>query len=259
MKISLIITVFNGAKYLQKAIDSFLAQDYADKELVILDGKSTDGSHEIIAKYQQEFSQLIKWVKVGDKGISHARNLVLPHATGDLVGFLGADDFLHRNFFSQMAYYAAVNPSFDVMYFNSYTVGNGAAFDASSQIAMTMRNLRKRCPIGSGESFYYRRKIFDEVKFNEKNFYSMDYELNMHLVAQGKWNFFPVNIAAVFNGSYGDSISSSNAVKQRLETVLVQLKYTRNFKEKLTILWCKKKLILKNFAIFQKIKTNYSR
>lgn len=53
MKISLIITVFNSAKYVASAIDSFLAQDYLDKELIILDGKSTDKSHEIIAKYAE--------------------------------------------------------------------------------------------------------------------------------------------------------------------------------------------------------------
>ena len=254
MKISLIITVFNGAFYLSKAIESFLAQEFDNKELIILDGKSTDGSHKIIAEYQAKFPQFIKWIKDRDEGISQARNIALRHASGDLIGVLGADDFLHKNLFSEISYYAKQNPDFDVMYFNSYTVGNNSAFDASSQIRMTMRNLIKFCPIGSGESFYYRKKVFDDIKFNEKNRYSMDYELNMDLVARGKYKFFPVNIVAVFNGSYGDSISSSMSLKQRLETIAVQLKYVKNLKEKIGVLYRKKKLIIKNFTTFNEIR-----
>ena len=254
MKISLIITVLNAEKCLRKAVDSFLAQEYEDKELIILDGKSKDGSHKIIGEYQEKFPHLIKWIKELDSGISHARNIALKHVTGDLVGFLGADDFLHKDFYVQMAYYAKVNPDFDVMYFNSYTVGNNSSFDGSAQIMMTRRNLIKHCPIGSGESFYYRRAVFEEVKFNEKNRYSMDYEFNMALVVSKKYRFFPVNIAAVFNGSYGESISFSNSLKQRLETVAVQLKYAQNFKEKFSILFRKKKLLLKNFQTFCEIK-----
>jgi len=254
MKISLIITVLNAESCLRKAVDSFLAQEYVDKELIILDGKSQDGSHKIISEYQQKFPHLIKWIKESDSGISQARNIALRHVTGDLVGFLGADDFLHKDFYAKMAYYIAMNPDFDVMYFNSYTVGNNSSFDNSAQIKMTKRNLTKLCPIGSGESFYYRRAVFDAIQFNEKNRYSMDYELNMALVSSGQYRFFPVNIVAVFNGSYGQSISFFNSLKQRLETVAVQLKYAQSFKEKFNILYCKKKLVLKNFKTFCEIK-----
>ena len=97
MKISVIITVFNGEKYLRKAIDSFLSQQYDEKELIIVDGKSTDGSHEIIADYKTRFPHLIKWINQPDTGISNGRNIALQNATGDIVGFLGADDFLHED------------------------------------------------------------------------------------------------------------------------------------------------------------------
>ena len=113
---------------------------------------------------------------------------------------------------------------------------------------MTRRNLVKRCPIGSGESFYYRKKIFETRKFNEKNLYSMDYELNMELVTSKKYLFFPINITAVFNQNIGTNQSSLNSIKQRLETVFVQLKYSNNFREKLHTLWRAKKLLLKNFS-----------
>ncbi len=258
MKISLIITVFNSAKYVASAIDSFLAQDYLDKELIILDGKSTDKSHEIIAKYAEKFPN-IKWIKENDSGISHARNIALKQISGDLVGFLGADDILHKDFFTKMTYYAKINPNFDVIYFNSYTIGLTNSFDASTQISITKRNLIKHCPIASGESFYYKKSVFDKFSFNENNRYSMDYELNMALVSSRKNNgekyyFFPVNLEAVFNGSFGDSISSASSLKQRIETIVVQLKYAKNFGEKFSIIYRKKKMILRNLKQFLEIK-----
>lgn len=258
MKISVIITTFNAAKYLPKAVESFLAQNYDNKELLIIDDISTDGTHEMIASYQQKFPQFIKWVKEKDSGISNARNIALKHVTGDLVGFLGADDFLHKDFFSEVKYYFDVNQNFDVMYFNSYCVGEVSGFDASSQISVNVRNLIKRCPIGSGESFYYRREVFDSFKFNEKNRYSMDYELNMALASAKKpngkkYSFYPIDIAAVFNTHTGENISSANGLKQRLETIAVQLKYAKCGISKARIFWRGKKLIAKNFAAFQKI------
>ena len=101
MKISVIITVFNGAKYIASAIESFLAQSYENKELVIVDGISTDGTHEIISDYEKRFPQTIKWIQEKDSGISNARNIALKYVSGDVVGFLGCDDFFHKNFFAE--------------------------------------------------------------------------------------------------------------------------------------------------------------
>jgi glycosyltransferase involved in cell wall biosynthesis len=253
MKISVIITAFNAEKFISKAIESVLEQDYADKELIIIDDISTDKTHEIIASYQDKFPKIIRWIKERDYGISHARNLALKHVTGDIVGFLGADDFLHKDFFKELPYYAKQNPNFDVMYFNSYCVGNTAGFCSSASTSITVRNLIKSCPIGSGESFYYRKEIFDHFQFNEKNRYSMDYELNMAIAAARKFIFYPVNIVAVFNLDRGDNISSANKLKQRLETIAVQMKYAKTMVDQLRIVWRSKKLIFKNRNNFHQI------
>jgi glycosyltransferase involved in cell wall biosynthesis len=251
MKISVIITVFNGEKYLSGSIESFLEQNYQEKELVIVDGISTDKSHEIIESYQKKSPQSIKWIKEKDCGISNARNIGLKHASGDLIGFLGCDDLFHKNFFEEMSYYLKINQSFDVIYFNNYCIGLSNSFSNSASIAITRRNLIKHCPIGSGESFYYRREIFNSFKFNEKNRYCMDYELNMKIVSDSrKYSFFPVNITAVFNQNIGTNQSSLNSIKQRIETIVVQLNYSQNFLEKLKVLWRQKKLILNNLNIF---------
>ena len=120
IKISVIITSFNAKNYLDRSITSFLEQDYKNKELIIIDGKSRDGSHEIIKKYHDANPELINWIKDIDSGISNARNIAIKYITGDLIGFLGADDVIHKNFMNEVAYYAGVNPKFDVTYFDGY-------------------------------------------------------------------------------------------------------------------------------------------
>jgi glycosyltransferase involved in cell wall biosynthesis len=257
MKISLIITVLNSAKYVAKAIESFISQDYDNKELIILDANSTDGSHEIIESYQKKYPNLIKWIKEDDSGISNARNKALKHVSGDIIGFLGADDILYKDFYKNLVYHASICDDFDVLYFNYYSVGKGDfTFTLASKIKATKRNFLKFAPIASGESFYYKKTVFDKFSFNEKNRFSMDYELNLALSSSKKYQFFPVNISAVFNGSFGDSISSSMPRKQRLETIAVQLKYADTFKEKFLIIFRKKKFILNNLKDFLEIRKN---
>ncbi len=258
MRISVICTTLNAKKFLPKAIESFLAQEYKNKELLIVDNISTDGTHEIIENYQKKHPKIIKWIKEKDKGIANGRNLAFKHVTGDLVGFLGADDFLHKDFFEEMFYYVEQNQQFDVIYFNSYEVGISNGFDHSASTQVTKRNLIKKCPIGSGESFYYRKEIFDKFKFNETNRSSMDYELNMALASSKKedgssYSFYPVNITAVFNGCTGQSMSFYESRRQRIESILVQLKYAEGFKEKFRIYWRGKKLIRKNLKCFLEV------
>ncbi len=263
MKISVIMTVLNGEKFLNSSIDSFLNQDYKDKELIIVDGISTDNSWQIIDRYQQKYPDLIKWIKEKDSGISNARNIALKHVMGELIGFLGCDDILHKNFFNDASYYFNLSDKFDIIYFNNYTVGESYSFNFASNYYPTNRNLIKHCPIASGESFYYRKSIFDFFSFNENNLFSMDYELNM-LIANSKkingkkFQFFPVNLVAVFNQDTGENQSSINSIKQRIESVCVQLKFSKGFFENLKIVFRAKKLIYKNYDLFSSINKKFN-
>jgi glycosyltransferase involved in cell wall biosynthesis len=89
--ISVIVAVYNGAKTLQRCIDSVSAQTYLNKELIIIDGGSTDGTIEIIKSNQDKISY---WKSEPDNGIYHAWNKALGHTTGDWICFLGSDDYL---------------------------------------------------------------------------------------------------------------------------------------------------------------------
>jgi len=93
--ITIIIAVYNGSKTLQRCIDSIIKQTYTNKELIIIDGGSTDGTVEILKSNTQKISF---WDSAADRGIYHAFNKALVHATGDWIYFLGADDVLHDEY-----------------------------------------------------------------------------------------------------------------------------------------------------------------
>jgi len=89
LKISVITVCYNSAATLEETIQSVLAQDHSDVEYIIVDGASTDGTADILAKYQ---NQIHKVISEPDKGIYDAMNKGLALATGDVVAILNSDD-----------------------------------------------------------------------------------------------------------------------------------------------------------------------
>lgn len=90
-KFSIIVVAYNAASTMQRCIETVLQQDYPNKELVIIDGGSGDGTVEIL----RANDHLIRyWVSEPDRGIYDAMNKGVDRATGDWIIFLGADDFL---------------------------------------------------------------------------------------------------------------------------------------------------------------------
>lgn len=92
--ISVVVAVFNAAETLQGCIDSVVEQTYPHKELVVIDGGSTDGSVEIIRKNSNKIAY---WESKQDRGVYHAWNKALEHTRGDWICFLGADDYFWEN------------------------------------------------------------------------------------------------------------------------------------------------------------------
>ena len=88
-KLSLIIPVFNASKTLALCLESCVEQTYANFEIIVIDGGSTDGSVDIIRSFAPQLSY---WVSERDGGIYDAWNKGLGHASGEWLAFFGADD-----------------------------------------------------------------------------------------------------------------------------------------------------------------------
>jgi glycosyltransferase involved in cell wall biosynthesis len=88
--ITVIVAALNCSKTLERCLESIVAQTYGGRELIVMDGGSTDGTLAILDSYKDKIGY---WESRPDHGIYHAWNKALRHAQGDWICFLGADDF----------------------------------------------------------------------------------------------------------------------------------------------------------------------
>jgi glycosyltransferase involved in cell wall biosynthesis len=93
-RITLVTPVYNGARFIEETIRSIVYQGYPNLEYIVVDGGSSDGTVEIIKKYENHISW---WVSRHDKGVYDALNNGFSHSTGDIMGWLNASDLLHTN------------------------------------------------------------------------------------------------------------------------------------------------------------------
>lgn len=92
LRIALVTPVFNSGKYIEQTIRSVMAQSYADLDYFIVDGGSTDGTIEVIRKYEGAISG---WSSEPDKGMYDAINKGFARTRGEIMGWISATDQLH--------------------------------------------------------------------------------------------------------------------------------------------------------------------
>lgn len=87
--VSIVIAVLNGARYLETALNSVFAQGYPNIELLVMDGGSSDGTVELLQRYNNRIDY---WISEPDGGVYDAWNKALKLARGEWIAFLGSDD-----------------------------------------------------------------------------------------------------------------------------------------------------------------------
>lgn len=97
MKISVVIPVYNGEKYMAQCIENVLCQSYKNLEIIVVNDGSKDGSGKIAATYPE-----VKLINQENRGLSLSRNRGVEEATGDYIHFLDVDDFLNRDYYRNM-------------------------------------------------------------------------------------------------------------------------------------------------------------
>src|ERR1700694_3043502 len=111
-RITVVTPSFNQAAYLADAIESVLSQCYPDLEYLVLDGGSTDGSIDILRRYDSRLS----WTTQADEGQSDAINKGFRRATGEIVTFLNSDDYYFPGALEAVARAFTDNPDAGVVY-----------------------------------------------------------------------------------------------------------------------------------------------
>lgn len=113
-KVSVIVPVYNTREYLPKCLDSLVNQTLQDLEIVVIDDGSTDDSLEILKDYQTRYPDKIKLIEKENGGQGAARNLGIRECTGDYIGFVDSDDYVHIEMYESM-WKVAVEKNLDLV------------------------------------------------------------------------------------------------------------------------------------------------
>jgi glycosyltransferase involved in cell wall biosynthesis len=134
LSVSVVIPNYNNAKFLIECLESALTQTLKPIEVIVVDDGSTDDSVQILEKYGNK----IKLIKSIHKGASHARNLGMQSATGELIALLDSDDFWSSEKLADQVRHLESN-ELDLVYCG------GVAFNSTEQ------NIREFEPVYSGK------------------------------------------------------------------------------------------------------------
>jgi len=111
--VSIITPAFNQVDFLEKTIQSVLNQQYGNVEYIIIDGGSTDGTIDIIKKYEK---YLKYWVSEKDSGMYDAVNKGLKIAKGEIVAYLNSDDMYYSETVHTVVDYFKIHPEISLVY-----------------------------------------------------------------------------------------------------------------------------------------------
>lgn len=181
LKISIATPSYNQGKYIEEAILSVKNQNYPLFEHIIYDNCSNDDTHQIAAKYPH-----LKFISEKDEGQSDALNKGFKAATGDVIGWLNADDYYIPGTFEKVNDTFQKYPEVSAIYSNVKFVNQHGEFT---------RNLRTHSPVKwmsllytfiQSTSFFFKRDIIQNNNLLDKNLhYCMDMEFFARLLHQG--------------------------------------------------------------------------
>jgi glycosyltransferase involved in cell wall biosynthesis len=223
--ISVIVAVFNGRATLQQCIDSFARQTYANKELIVIDGGSTDGTIDVLRENQNTISY---WVSEPDRGIYSAWNKALSQARGEWICFLGADDyFWDTNALAHMGVQLQKLPSSVLVAYGEIMVVNsdGRVICAFGGPWGKVKKRFGQLMSIPHQGTMHRRRLFERHgHFDESFRIAGDYELLLRELKSADACFIPDVVMTAMRQGGGISSTPGNSWIVLRETRLAQLK-----------------------------------
>lgn len=176
MKVTIITVTLNSAKFLEDCIQSVLNQDYKDIEHIIIDGKSKDGTLDIIRKYE---NRIARWISEKDRGMYDAINTGMEMATGDIIGTLNSDDVLASPDVISAIVKTFTEQQVDVIYGDLvYTEQQNPDIVIREWKGLPYKRSRFRYGwMPAHPTFYFKRHLLEQCGYYETHYFTAaDYE-----------------------------------------------------------------------------------
>ena len=214
--VSIITASLNAASQIERAIQSVAAQTYPHIEHVIIDGGSTDGTLEIIQRYQDKVGYC---VSEPDSGIYNAMNKGIRSATGDVLFFLNADDrFCDQRVVEDVVSVFSAAPDLEVVYGNLVWDLSGKMVTKKQPHTITRASLAAATILH--QTVFARKHVFDATDgFSEQYRVVSDYEWMMKVFIRDtrKYRYYDRDMAVM--GTQGLSWTTPDWESERIEAM----------------------------------------
>ncbi len=222
MKISLITVCYNSAKTIAETFESVLSQSYDNYEYIVVDGKSSDDTINIIVEYEKKFKGKMHYISEKDNGLYDAMNKGIKLATGEIIGILNSDDKFSGNAVLEKIAKEFKKTNCDALYSNLLFMDHEKMmFPVRKVIAgKVSKKLGWHPP---HPTLYIKKSVYNEIGlFNLKYKKVSDYDLMLRLV-RSNFGIVYINEFLIYMRAGG---LSTNGLKG----------YINNFKESYQIL-----------------------
>lgn len=250
-KISVIVPIYKVEDYLHRCVDSIINQTYTNLEIILVDDGSPDNCPMICDEYAKKDSR-IRVVHKKNGGLSDARNTGLAMATGEYIGFVDSDDWIHKDMYS-ILYDMMMKKHCDIVECNSIKVSN-MVYDKNIDFRYKFMNYTKEKAIEQlisekiiqqtvWNKLYKIKNIkdllFEKGKLHEDEFWTykainkcdslIHIDIDLYYYFQRKnsimGNEFSLNRLDAIEGKYNRYLFISNNFPQFLDKAKINLFY----------------------------------
>jgi glycosyltransferase involved in cell wall biosynthesis len=228
--VSVIIPTLNRAPYLERCLTSVFREmeGYPNTEIIVIDGGSTDGSVDILKKYD---SKIAYWVSELDSGVSEAANKGLAKARGEIIRLFGADDEVIPGCSTSVVQLLQDNPEIDIVighadFYREDRMGEASPLALKQPVGrLGIKDLLRIGEIGwpSPEASFIRRRVIEKYPGYDTKYHYLAYlDFWLRLVEQGVvFEAVPTPTARRYLTPSSDTMSgSSERISAELNQVL---------------------------------------
>lgn len=192
-KISIVTVSYNQVEFIEENIKSVINQNYPNTEHIIIDAGSTDGTVDILKKYDKH----LNWVSETDRGQSDGLNKGFKKASGEIIGWINSDDNLHENsLFIVGEFFKNYPDEFSVVGNQMIINEKGQKIKVIKSHSYTHDYLLNQAKGITQNSTFFKKEVFEKIGYlDESLHYAMDHDFFIRLASLRTIPYLPTTLA----------------------------------------------------------------